>query len=290
MIIGVTGPICAGKDEVGKLLSGIGFERLSLVEALRDEARARGIEITRKSLQDLGDDLRQREGVDVLARRVMRQVVPGRNYVIESIRNPGEVAALRELGEFVLLCVRASDSVRFERMVARGREQDPKTFEEFLQVEARDRGIGQASHAQQNEACWALADVTLENNTSLDDLRQSLKDLLSHRGFVPRSLVQVVTALPSESAAFELARSLLEQRVIACAQVVPSKSLFWWQGKVQEVPEWVCFLKGNDFNSIEKAVREKHPYEVPEILQLAIEQGNGDYLAWLARETSHIVL
>lgn len=290
MIIGLTGPICAGKDEVAKLLAELGFERLSLVETLRDEARARGIELTRKNLQDLGDELRKQEGVDVLARRVMRRVVPERHYTIESIRNPGEVAALRELADFVLVCVTASDSVRFERMISRGREKDPKTFEDFLHVEARDRGIGQVSYGQQNEACWTLADATLENNTTLYDLKNAVKNIFSQRGFVRKSLVQVITALPSENAALDLVRTLLEQRVIACAQVVSSKSIFWWQGKIQEVPEWVCFMKGNDFSSIEKAIKEKHPYEVPEIVQLAIEKGNADYLDWLTRETSHIVL
>lgn len=285
MIIGITGPICAGKDEAGRLLANLGFERLSLVEALRAEARDRGMEITRKGLQDLGDEMRRSEGVDVLARRVMKHVIPGRNYVIESIRNPGEVAALRELGEFLLLCVRASDHVRFERMIARGREQDPKTFEDFLAVEARDRGIGQAPHAQQNEACWNLADITITNDHRLEDLSQTLREILSRHGYVPRQLVQVITALPSEAAAMDLVRVLLEQRVIACAQVIPSRSLFWWQGKIQEVPEWVCLLKGSDFSAIEKALRAKHPYEIPEIVQLTVDRSNSDYASWLTRET-----
>lgn len=177
MIIGLTGPICAGKDEVGKILETQGFKRLSLVEELRNEARSRGIELTRKNLQDLGDLLRQQEGAGVLAKRVMQKVVPGKNYVIESIRNPGEVMALRELKGFMLVCVSASDAVRFQRMVTRSREQDPKTFEEFLAVEARDRGIGQATYGQQNEACWALADVHLENNTSLNDLTNKIHTL-----------------------------------------------------------------------------------------------------------------
>ncbi len=285
MIIGVTGPICAGKDEVGKLLVELGFERLSLVEALRDEARLRGIELTRTNLQDLGDELRKNEGADVLARRVMKQVVPGKDYVIESIRNPGEVSALRELSEFMLLCVTAPDHVRFERMVARAREKDPHTFEEFLQNEARDRGIGQASHAQQNEACWRLADAHLTNDATLEHLRTILREMLSHKGFVPQICVNVVTSLPSETAAREFARALLEERSAACIQIMPGQSLFWWNGKIQEVPEWICFVKGRDFGTIERAIKQKHPYEVPEILQLSVERGNSDYLSWLRRET-----
>lgn len=286
MIIGVTGPICAGKDEAGKLLAELGFERLSLVEVLRDEARARGIELTRTNLQDLGDELRKNEGVDVLARKVMKQVIPGRSYTIESIRNPGEVAALRELSDFLLICVSASDAVRFERMVARAREKDPRTFEEFLQNEARDRGIGQASHAQQNEACWRLADVQLANDTTLENLRSSLREVLTQKGFTPASPVQIVTTLPSEDAALDMVRSLLEQRTIAASHVVPTKSLFWWNGKIQEVSEWMCFMKGKDFPTMEKAVRAIHPYEVPEIVQVSIERGNSDYVQWLLKETA----
>ena len=102
MIIGITGPICAGKDEAGKILAKRGFERLSLVEEIREELRRRGTEITRKNLQDLGDALRHSEGVDALARRVMKKIIPGRHYTIESIRNPGEVQALRALYYFIL--------------------------------------------------------------------------------------------------------------------------------------------------------------------------------------------
>ena len=179
MIIGVTGPICAGKDEVGKILNDLGFERISLVEVLRAEARKRGIELTRKNLQDLGDKLRREEGTDTFAKRATKNIVKGKNYVIESIRNPGEVEALRKLPGFVLLCVNSSDEVRFSRMIARGREKDPRTFDEFLKVEARDKGIGQAAYAQQSEASWKLADHSISNEGSIDDLYQQVETLLS---------------------------------------------------------------------------------------------------------------
>lgn len=285
MIIGLTGPICAGKDEVGKLLALRGFQRISLVEELREEARTRGIDLTRKNLQDLGDSLRSQEGIDTLARRVMRKLVSGTSYVIESIRNPGEVEALRSLPDFFLLCVTAPDHLRFERMVTRNREQDPKTIEEFLQVEARDRGIGQASHAQQNEACWKLADGTITNESTLEALDERLRHFLDEQRIAPLQPVHVMTALPSEAAALDLARALLDQRVVACVQILPGRSLFWWNGKIQEVSEWICFMKGRDFAAMERAIKEKHPYEVPEVLQLSTERGSPDYLKWLMRET-----
>ncbi len=179
MIIGVTGPICAGKDEIGKIFAKKGFERLSLVEELRDEARRRGIEITRESLQDLGDKIRKEKGADALAKKVAMKVSHGKNYVIESIRNPGEVGELKKLKSFFLLCITASDVIRFARMVERGREQDPKTFDDFLKVEARDRGIGQAMHGQQNEACWKMATVTIVNDSTLEELDKKLESVLA---------------------------------------------------------------------------------------------------------------
>lgn len=178
MILGLTGSICAGKDEVGKILEENGFIRLSLVEEIRAEARRRGIEITRKSLQDLGDELRKTRGGSVLAKHVMTSINSSDNYVIESIRNPSEVKALQELKGFILVCVTADDMIRFERMRLRAREQDPQTFDAFLKVEARDRGIGQATHGQQNEACWRMASITLENNGTFEQLRASVTAII----------------------------------------------------------------------------------------------------------------
>ena len=82
----------------------------------------------------------------------------------------------------------------------------------------------------------------------------------------------------------ELARTLLEARLIACANLIPQvTSLYWWEGKIQEDAEVLLVLKTTRerVEALIAAVKQHHPYTVPEVISLPIEQGNPDYLAWI---------
>jgi periplasmic divalent cation tolerance protein len=82
---------------------------------------------------------------------------------------------------------------------------------------------------------------------------------------------------------------LLEQRLIACASILPNvESLYRWKGKIEESREVKVILKTlpNHYALIQSFIQQHCSYEVPEILQVAITQGNPDYLSWIAQETS----
>lgn len=178
MIIGLTGPICAGKDEVAKILVSLGFERFSLSDEIRAEMRAKGIILTRDSIQEYGDRVRRREGAGAWTRRIVSQLVPGKHYVIDSIRNPGEVEELRQLEGFFLVKVDAPTKMRFARMVKRDREQDPKSFADFQRIELKDLGVGQEAYGQQNAQCFALADYVITNEGTIEKLRENVIALI----------------------------------------------------------------------------------------------------------------
>ncbi|MBW1912381.1 MAG: divalent-cation tolerance protein CutA [Deltaproteobacteria bacterium] len=96
------------------------------------------------------------------------------------------------------------------------------------------------------------------------------------------------TTVDKEEDARKIARNIVEKRLAACAQVIgPITSTFWWKDKIDEVEEWLLILKTrNDlYGKLEKAIKEIHPYEVPEILALPVVAGNQDYLDWLDNET-----
>jgi len=100
--------------------------------------------------------------------------------------------------------------------------------------------------------------------------------------------IQVITSVDSKEKAEVIARKLLEGRLAACVQVLgPMQSRYWWQGKLEEAEEWLCLIKAKaaDYERIEAAIKEVHPYTVPEILAMPIAKGNPDYLEWLRRET-----
>ncbi len=98
--------------------------------------------------------------------------------------------------------------------------------------------------------------------------------------------VVLVTA-PSRRAR-SLARRLVERRVAACANVVPGvKSIYRWQGKVEEAAESLLILKTttSKVKQLEKAVVELHPYDVPEVVVLPVEHSLAAYADWVNEET-----
>jgi len=104
---------------------------------------------------------------------------------------------------------------------------------------------------------------------------------------VTDALVVLVTA-PTPERAAEIARALVEERLAACGNVVPGlRSIYRWEGKVQEDAEALLVLKTTRarFDALRDRVLALHPYEVPEVIALPVEAGSAPYLAWLAGET-----
>lgn len=101
------------------------------------------------------------------------------------------------------------------------------------------------------------------------------------------ALVVLVTA-PTPERAAEIARALVEERLAACGNVVPGiRSIYRWEGKVQEDAEALLVLKTTRarFDALRDRVLALHPYEVPEVIALPVEAGSARYLAWIAGET-----
>lgn len=177
MIIGLTGKNGGGKGEVVKFLVERGFQALSLSDVLREEAQRLGKSLTREVLVELGNQLRGEFGAGVLAERIFARLDPEKNYVIDSVRHPAEVQVFRRRRDFTLANIQAPQRLRFERLRLRARENDPKTFEEFLALEAKEAESPQ-SHDQQLDQAVSLADVTLENGGPLRDFHEKVKRLL----------------------------------------------------------------------------------------------------------------
>ena len=101
----------------------------------------------------------------------------------------------------------------------------------------------------------------------------------------------VVYVTAPEDEAVDLARTLVEERLVACVNLVPGlRSIYWWQGKVEDEPEVLCIMKtrSNLFESLRDRVRELHSYEVEEIIALPILAGNLPYLNWIKENTKKL--
>lgn len=174
----MTGPNAAGKGAVCRFLATLGFEVRSLSDVIRKEAARRDLPPEREHLIRLGNEMRKTGGPGVLAAGILGEL--GQRAVIDSIRNPAEVAVLRGLHRFVLLGIRAPVELRFARSIQRARPGDPLTLEDFEAREEQENSSDLA--AQQLDATFALADHYVDNDGDLGQLDGKLRHLLDKIG------------------------------------------------------------------------------------------------------------
>jgi periplasmic divalent cation tolerance protein len=94
----------------------------------------------------------------------------------------------------------------------------------------------------------------------------------------------VLCTAGSDAQAREIARALVERRLAACVNVVPSVcSTYRWKGEIVEDGEALMIVKtsASRVEEVRRAVRELHSYDTPEVLVLDVSGGDADYLAWL---------
>ena len=101
------------------------------------------------------------------------------------------------------------------------------------------------------------------------------------------SIVVLVTC-GSEEEALKIARSLVEDHLAACVNLVsPVRSIYRWEGKIWDEKEWILIIKSQKkrFEELERKVKSLHSYSVPEIISLPIAEGSSSYLNWLEEMT-----
>ena len=171
MIIGLTGTNASGKGMVAEYLRKKGFRYHSLSDELRSLLRRRKIKPTRNNLIVWGNYYRSKKGNGYLASKVVRKL-SGRNAVIDSIRNPGEITELKKLKGFHLIAIDAPLKIRFERARKRMSRRDQKTYGEF--VAAQKRELSGKGPEQQLRACMKKADFKISNGSGLDNLYKKI--------------------------------------------------------------------------------------------------------------------
>jgi periplasmic divalent cation tolerance protein len=98
----------------------------------------------------------------------------------------------------------------------------------------------------------------------------------------------VLTNCPDEETADRIATALVENRLAACVNVLPEvESTFRWQGRVEQAVEVPLLAKctRERYAAVEEAIRQLHPYTVPEIIAVPVAVGFAPYLRWVEEET-----
>jgi periplasmic divalent cation tolerance protein len=99
----------------------------------------------------------------------------------------------------------------------------------------------------------------------------------------------VFVTTPNEESAAAIGRTLVQERLAACANLVgPIRSIYRWQDNVEDAAEYLLIIKTRSSlcAQLEKRVKELHSYEVPEIIAVKIDRGSPPYLAWVHESTT----
>ncbi len=185
-VVLITGMPGSGKTTLAEYIGREGYLIVNMGDAVRELARARGLEPTSQNLGLIAEELRRVEGEAAVARRCiealrerLRERVSDR-VLVDGIRSLEEVEAFREAFEVALLAVHASPRTRFNRILKRGRRDDTMTWEEFLNRDRRELAFGLGS-------AIAMADYMVVNEGPLENLERCAKRLvraLQSRGAV----------------------------------------------------------------------------------------------------------
>lgn len=173
-LVGLTGTNGSGKGEVAAYLEKKGYPYFSLSDLIREELRKSEKNVTRNTLIKMGNQMREKFGADILARLIMKRVKD--KAVIDSIRNPKEVEYLRKQNSFILLAIDAPVELRYERVKKRGREESAVTLQEFIEKEEEEKT--NSLKGQQLHNCMKMADFTIFNDSSVEDLHKKLEEVL----------------------------------------------------------------------------------------------------------------
>jgi dephospho-CoA kinase len=173
-LIGLTGTNGAGKGEVAAYFTKKGYSYFSLSDLIREELQKVGKKESRNNLIKMGNQLREKYGPDILAKRIMNIITS--KAIIDSIRNPKEIEYLKKQEKFILLAIDAPPKLRYKRVKKRGREESASTLQEFIKKEAEE--MTNREKAQQLQSCMKMADLLINNDSSLEDLNKKLEKLL----------------------------------------------------------------------------------------------------------------
>ena len=177
LILGLVGLPCAGKGILSDYLAekhNFGYASFSGV--IKEEIEKRGRVVNRDSLQAVGGELRKNFGSEILAKRVWKNLISSNRQraVVDGIRGTEEVEFLKKKPNFYLLVIIADLKIRYQRMLDRGKRDEKITWEEFKQMEERDK----KAEGRNIDGCIKMADFKIENNGTIKEFQKKIKGLL----------------------------------------------------------------------------------------------------------------
>ncbi|MHA1917033.1 MAG: AAA family ATPase [Candidatus Ranarchaeia archaeon] len=170
ILIGIVGMPGAGKTTAIDMILDLGASVVAMGDVIREEAKSRGLELTRENLSNIMFGLREKEGPMVVAKRCLLKIDQSEKeiVIIDGLRSLEEVEFFKKIyRNFEVILIHAKERIRFERILERARMDDPKKWEDFHTRDLRELKIGIGY-------VIALSDYIVSNNGSLDELRSRI--------------------------------------------------------------------------------------------------------------------
>ncbi len=179
MLIGITGTNGAGKGAVVEyLVAEKGFSRYSGRTVILEALHERGEESKRGAMREVANALRQEHGPAYIVEQLYAMAKEDTNAVLESVRTIGEAEFLKSKGAYII-AVDAKKETRYERVLSMSHDATPLSFQDFTLME--DREMASSEPWDMNVfGVMQMADVRLENDGTLDELRANIDQALKN--------------------------------------------------------------------------------------------------------------
>lgn len=177
MIIGITGPLGAGKDTVADYIAKrTGGAHVSGGDVLRHMLTTIGLDPKKTALGDFGTFLRTHYGHDVIIQAVLRQTKGAKHSISSGFRSPVEAQAIKDRGG-VIVYIDCPDTVRHDRVIRRNRAHDTATIEAALKLDKQE-GVGDSLVTENLAEVRKLVDYTIVNDGTPEELYKKVDQLI----------------------------------------------------------------------------------------------------------------
>ena len=176
-IIAFVGLPLSGKSTASSVAREMGIPVVVMGDVVREEVKRRGLPLTDENAGKVASELREKEGMDAIAKRCIPKIREANSdvVVVDGVRGIAEVERFRKVfgDDFVLISIECPLEIRFERAKKRQREDD-RSIKSVEELKRRD----------EREIAWGMleamnrASLTVENTTDIDDFREKIEEIL----------------------------------------------------------------------------------------------------------------
>ena len=100
--------------------------------------------------------------------------------------------------------------------------------------------------------------------------------------------VIIISTYPDKKSVSKIANQLVKDKTVACVNILKISSIYSWNGKVENTSEYLALFKTKTITKklLKQKIKETHPYDVPEIVEIDVKSINDSYLSWLIESTT----